>query len=195
MYLSGSCKCQIVTTNGSEGTSKDTTSPWLVRGLLFSLDTCHPAGDLCMGEASETRQNSHHSEAQFLTSYLQKPYQQNAEHFLYGEKKSWGPEKEEVGMLTFKEGLSFPGKDVHKQSESENRRVHRESAHLVGVWSCSPSEEERWISPQRWGKVVANSRRVVVWKILNISSSSRKVAQIKKVLKNSLGNVKNQASF
>ena len=192
------------------------------------------------------------------------------------------------GCLTFKEGLSFPGKDVHKRSDTENRVVHRESAHLVRVsfclpseekqrrhwhptpvllpgeshglrglvgcspWGCwgldmtewlpfhfslscigegngnplqcsclenpreggawwaaiygvsqsrtwlkwlssSSSEEETWISPQRWGKMVANSRKVVIWKILNVSSSSRKAEQIKKVLKNSLGNVKNQA--
>lgn len=74
MYLSGSYKCQIVTINEFERTSKDTASTCLVRRLLFSLDTCHPAGDLCMGEATETRQNSHHSEAQFITLYLQEPY-------------------------------------------------------------------------------------------------------------------------
>jgi len=41
--------------------------------------------------------------------------------------------------------------------------------------------------------MVANSRKVVIWKILNVSSSSRKEEQIKKVLKTSLGKVKNQA--
>ena len=47
------------------------------------------------------------------------------------------------GCLTFKEGLCFPGKDVHKRSDTENRVVHRESAHLVRVSLCLPSEEER----------------------------------------------------
>ena len=46
------------------------------------------------------------------------------------------------GYWTFKEGLSFPGKHVHKWSDTENRVIHRESAHLVNVSFCLPSEEE-----------------------------------------------------